>query len=200
MSARIAAIRIGAQRIILDQPGVPVALELELEDAVLASAAAASPNDLVLGQKVPPKPEVQICGAIVKPIQRSDPRFATLVRHDNADIVFKNEEGTNADRMMTTALQAKLDALAASVRAEWSDRRLRVTEAWDENGEHAAGSLHYEGRAADITTDPIDNTKLGRLGRLAVDAGLDWVFYENARHVHVSVKSGPEQRSGKREP
>jgi len=34
---------------------------------------------------------------------------------------------------------------------------------------------------------PIDGTRLGRLAQLAVDAGLDWVYFENAAHVHVSV-------------
>ena len=66
--------------------------------------------------------------------------------------------------------------------------KLRVTEAWDENNEHHGSSLHYEGRAANLTTEPRDGDKLGRLGQLAVDAGLDWVFFENSSHVHVSVK------------
>lgn len=34
---------------------------------------------------------------------------------------------------------------------------------------------------------PIDGGKLGRLGRLAVEAGLEWVFFENRFHVHVSM-------------
>jgi len=90
---------------------------------------------------------------------------------------------------MTTELKARLDSLAVLVSKEWPDVKLRVTEAWDENGEHSAASLHYEGRAADLTTSPVDGGKLGRLGRLAVDAGLGWVYFENALHVHVSVSS-----------
>ncbi len=120
-------------------------------------------------------------------IVRGTPAFDTLVQNNNPDIVFKNEEGTGADRMMSQRLKSKLDALATSVKSEWNGVKLRVTEAWDENDEHNGTSLHYEGRAADITTSPSDGAKLGRLGRLAVDAGLDWVLYEDATHVHVSV-------------
>jgi hypothetical protein len=148
----------------------------------------ATPN-LKLNDKVPAgKTEVAACGAITKPIKRTDSEFASLVRNDNAAIVFKDEEGTGADRMMTTRLRDKLDALAVAVANEWKNVKLRVTEAWDENGEHTAGSLHYEGRAADMTTEPVDAGKLGRLGALAVDAGFDWVWYENEAHIHGSVK------------
>lgn len=145
-------------------------------------------DDLSQGQKVPNASETATCGAIVKKIKRTDPEFATLVSNQNANIVFKDEEGTGADRMMTTRLQSKLDALASLVSAEWTGVKLRVTEAWDENDEHSPTALHYEGRAADITTHPPDGAKLGRLGRLAVNAGCDWVFYEDTGHVHVSVK------------
>ena len=89
---------------------------------------------------------------------------------------------------MTRRLKTRLDVLAGFVKAEWPGTILRVTEAWDEDDEHGANSVHYEGRAADLTTWPIDNSKLGRLGRLAVRAGFDWVFYENAAHIHVSLR------------
>jgi len=89
--------------------------------------------------------------------------------------------------MMTPRLKAKLDELADLVKKEWPSNKLRVTEGWDESNEHAANSTHYEGRAADITVSDQDNGKLGRLAQLASDAGFDWVWYENAVHVHVSV-------------
>lgn len=145
-------------------------------------------GDLVLGQKVPNATETATSGAITKKIKRTDPEFAQLVSNTNTKIVFKDEEGTGADRMMSSNLQGRLDALADLVAAEWSGTKLRITEAWDENNEHTGDSLHYEGRAADITTDPQDGTKLGRLGRLAVDAGCDWVYFEDSSHIHVSVK------------
>lgn len=148
-----------------------------------------SSSDLKLGDKVPAKKESDVSGALKKRIKREDPEFKTLTSNTNPDIVFKDEEGTGADQMMSVRMQQKLDALAALVKKEWSGVKLRVTEAWDEDGEHAATSLHYEGRAADITTSDKDGDKLGRLGRLAVDAGFDWVFYEDSSHVHVSVTS-----------
>jgi len=156
----------------------------EAVPAFLASAA----NELSLGQKVPNASEVATSGAIARKIKRTDPEFASLVKNQNPKIVFKDEEGTGADRMMTQRLSDRLDRLANLVASEWSDVKLRVTEAWDENNEHAGSSLHYEGRAADLTTSPVDGAKLGRLGRLAVDAGCDWVFFENSLHVHASVK------------
>lgn len=119
---------------------------------------------------------------------RGTPEFARLVEVTDASVVFKDEEGTGADRTMTPRLRDKLLALAALTATEWPGKKVRVTEAWDEDGEHAGASLHYEGRAADISVSDKDGAKLGRLAQLAVNAGFDWVFFEDSRHVHVSVK------------
>lgn len=144
--------------------------------------------DLKPGEKVPNKSETSVCGTIAKKIKRTDPEFKDLVENQNADVVFKDEEGTGADRMMSARLKEKLDVLAGKVKNEWTNVKVRVTEAWDEDNEHAGQSLHYEGRAADLTTDPIAADKLGKLAALAVDSGFDWVWYEDETHVHVSVK------------
>lgn len=191
---------IGLLEIVVEVAGAKVALRVASEKGATAgeaaaaglglesfAMAAAASDDLVLGQKVPNQREADTVGPTTTIIRRDSPEFATLVRNDNPDIVFKDEEGTAADRMMTRKLKAGLDALAALVRQEWPGVKLRVTEAWDENLEHAQRSVHYEGRGADLTTAPLDPAKLGRLGRLAVEAGLEWVFFEDSRHVHVSV-------------
>jgi hypothetical protein len=148
---------------------------------------SALPYTLETGRFWPDAGEVEAVGRLEKRVERGTPAFERLVSADTSDIVFKDEEGTGADRLMTRELRGRLHRLAELVRRQWPSAQLRVTEAWDEDAEHGSQSLHYEGRAADLTTADLDPDKLGRLAGLAVEAGFDWVYRE-ATHIHVSVR------------
>ena len=146
-------------------------------------------TQLAIGERMPNDVEARVVGAADEPIARGSGGFKTLVAcDDECPFVFKDEERNRSDRMMTPRLRRSLLQLSKLVTQTWPKVELRVTEAWDDRREHGAGSVHYEGRAADITTSDQDPAKLGKLAALAVRAGFDWVFYENAAHVHVSVK------------
>lgn len=152
----------------------------------LTKERASRPRTLQLREYHPNSAEVEIAGSLTRRITRGSPDFARLVRCDSDDVVFKDEEKTGADRLMSPKARDRLLVLARLVQREWPGIKVRVTEAWDEDSEHAEGSLHYEGRALDITTSDIDQKKLGRLAGLAVEAGFDWVYNERT-HVHASV-------------
>src|SRR5215203_1949838 len=98
-------------------PEAPLEARSEAVPVFLASAA----NELSLGQKVPNASELATSGAIARKIKRTDPEFASLVKNLNPKIVFKDEEGTGADRMMTQRLSDRLDRLADLIASEWSD-------------------------------------------------------------------------------
>lgn len=143
---------------------------------------------LRMGESVPRWSEQAAIGRVSAPVSRRMSSYRKLLRNGSPDIVFKDEESTGADRMMTPRLERRLMTLNRLVQREWGSVRVRVTEAWDEDGEHGPSSAHYEGRAADLTTSDLDSGKLGRLAFLAVEAGFDWVYYEDRTHVHVSVR------------
>ena len=145
-------------------------------------------TQLAIGERIPNEVEARVVGAADEPITRASGGFKTLVACEDCPFVFKDEERNKSDRMMTPRLRRDLIQLSKLVNQTWPKLELRVTEAWDDRREHGSGSIHYEGRAADITTSDQDPAKLGALAALAVRAGFDWVFYENASHVHVSVK------------
>jgi len=147
-----------------------------------------SRTQLALGERMPNEPEARVVGEADAPISRSSAAFDSLVDCEDCPFLFKDEERNQSDRRMTPRLRRGLTQLSKLVSQTWPKLELRVTEAWDDRREHGPASVHYEGRAADITTSDQDPQKLGTLAVLAVRAGCDWVFYENAAHVHVSVK------------
>jgi hypothetical protein len=149
---------------------------------------SAGTDQLRAGEAAPVRSEALAAGEIQDPVRRDGRAFGRLVKSEHPKISFKDEERTGADRLMTPRLRARLHRLAERVDAEWPGVGVRVTEAWDEDAEHGRRSLHYEGRAADLTTSDRDSSKLGRLAGLAVQSGFDWVYFENASHVHVSVR------------
>jgi hypothetical protein len=145
-------------------------------------------TQLALGERIPNDTEARVVGLADQPIARGGGAFKSLVACEACPFVFKDEERNQSDRLMTPRLRRDLLQLSKLVSQTWPKLELRVTEAWDDRREHGPGSVHYEGRAADITTSDQDPQKLGVLAALAVRAGFDWVFYENAAHVHVSVR------------
>ena len=145
------------------------------------------PRALSVGDFYPRSSEADVVGALERRVARGTPAFSRLVRNDARGIVFKDEERTGADRLMHPTARARLNELSRLVKREWPSLELRVTEAWDEDLEHGTLSVHYEGRAVDVTTSDSNPERLGRLAGLAVEAGFDWVYREKT-HVHASVR------------
>ena len=144
--------------------------------------------------------QTSAAGSMVCRIGRDSCAFHYLVGDLNPAIVFKREEEPPFDRediLMHPAMILPLSRLSKLVLAEWGGQvRLRVTDAYDSLLEHDLAqpderrkiSLHFEGRAIDLTTHPVDRSRYNRLCALAHCAGFDWVINEGD-HCHAAIKA-----------
>lgn len=133
-------------------------------------------------------------------LERDSCGYNQLVGIVDASIVFKAEElppFDTEDILMHPAMISPLARLNQLIRAEWGGAyQLRVTDAYDSLLEHDPPesepgrrySLHYEGRAIDLTLWPVDYSQYGRLCALAHCAGFAWVHNE-VTHCHASIKA-----------
>lgn len=142
----------------------------------------------------------EAAGPMICRIESGSCAYHHLVGNLDPSIVFKREEDPPYDQediLMHPAMILPLYRLNELVKSEWGGQvRLRVTDAYDSLLEHdlsqpdenRKASLHFEGRAIDLTTWPIDPARYGRLCMLAHCAGFDWVHYEGD-HCHAAVKA-----------
>lgn len=133
-------------------------------------------------------------------VRRDSCAYNRLVGILDPTIVFKQEEQPpfdTEDVLLHPALLSPLVRLNYLVLAEWNGSyRLRITDAYDSLLEHDPPesersqrySLHYEGRAVDFTTWPVDPSRYARLCALAHCAGFDWVHNEGT-HCHASIRA-----------
>jgi hypothetical protein len=141
-----------------------------------------------------------VVGPMLCQIQRDSCAYNLLVGKPDPSIIFKREESAPfdmEDMLIHPAVVQPLTRLRQLVHAEWDGEvQLRVTDAYDsllshdppESEPEYRYSLHYEGRAIDLTTWPVDRSRYDRLCALALCAGFDWVHNEGT-HCHASVKA-----------
>ncbi len=161
--------------------------------------------DLAVGQHISAggsytEIEASASGRMVCHLERDSCAYHRLVGILDPTIVFKREEEPpydTEDILMHPAVLRPLSRLNKLVLAEWDGAfQLRITDTYDSLLEHDPSqtetsrrySLHYEGRAIDLTLWPIDRSRYGRLCALAHCAGFDWVHNEGT-HCHASINA-----------
>ncbi|XP_031566613.1 desert hedgehog protein A-like [Actinia tenebrosa] len=137
-------------------------------------------------------------GSSEGPVRRGSPKYKALKVEINTDVIFKEDGETNDNKRMTPRCAEKLKNLIRGVIRQWDGRvKVRVIKAYYAGKEKRKRrhplTLHYEGRAIDIQTSDLDQKKYPILGRLAVNAGFDWVSYSSKNYIHASVRAiGPD--------
>lgn len=144
--------------------------------------------------------QTEAVGPPVCRIERGSCAYYHLVGNLDGSIIFQGEEEPpfdDEDILMHPAMVLPLSRLNALVQEEWSGAyQLRITDAYDSLLEHhlsqpdpnRRASLHFEGRAIDLTLWPRDLSQYGRLCMLAHCAGFGWVHNEG-NHCHAAIQA-----------
>lgn len=144
--------------------------------------------------------QTEAAGPMICRIERGSCAYERLIGNLDGAIVFKREETPPYDEediLMHPAMLGPLTRLNELVQQEWNGEvQLRVTDAYDSLLEHhlfqpdenKRVSLHFEGRAIDLTTYPVNRDLYGRLCALAHCAGFDWVHNEED-HCHAAISA-----------
>ena len=131
-------------------------------------------------------------------IKRNTCAYYKLVGNLDSKMIFKGEEEPPYDEediLMHPAMLLPLSRLSDLVAQEWGGAyQLRITDAYDSLLEHDLNqpdensriSLHFEGKAIDLTTWPRSPAQYARLCALAHCAGFAWVHNEGD-HCHAAV-------------
>ncbi len=187
----------------LNLNSTPAATPIPLPTATPASACSLS--NLWLEQHISARgsyteTQTEVTGPMICRIERDSCAYHYLIGDLNPAIIYKQEEEppyNREDILMHPAMILPLSRLSKLVIEEWGGAvNLRVTDAYDSLLEHDLNqseakrkqSLHFEGRAIDLTTSPIDINLYPRLCALAHCAGFDWVQNEGD-HCHAAVKA-----------
>jgi hypothetical protein len=131
--------------------------------------------------------------AIKAPILPTCTRYTSLItKNISSSIIFANSSVDSSPQIMTAGLSSALDRLTVSVTSFFGlQYKLVIVAAYaisPPNIEPSFPSLHYEGRAANLTLSPTPTiTQLGQLANLATTSGFSWVFFATTTYIHVSV-------------
>lgn len=170
---------------------------------MLSAEDTCAPADLWLNEHISAsgsytETQTEAAGPMLCRIERSSCAYYGLVGNLAGSIVFKREEEPPYDEediLMHPAMLLPLYRLSELVAQEWGGvYRLRITDAYDSLLEHDLGqpdenlkySLHFEGRAVDLTTWPLEPNNYTRLCALAHCAGFSWVHNEGT-HCHAAI-------------
>jgi len=169
-----------------------------------------SSDDYKIGMKFPNNSEKNASGELdIKIYPQSYEFYSSLEYYENKDALFKGDAipklndhnknayifsspKTNPAHYYHPSIIEKLNTLVQLLKERDEYLKLRITSGLGLAEKHSPNSLHYQGRAVDLTLYDMYSHRrayesYSLLCELAILAGFDWVYYEDKYHIHASV-------------